>query len=257
MADKRILGKRQILTTISIGFLAISFACIGIFAYLHSEDTVTNRLAAHHPSVALAEPQWYAQGMKKAEASEPGMLIEKNPYAWNDGDIDIYVRIKMEISVTESQNKNLSDTAEGSEIGKLSAVEVRNKILCALTLNDGKTPLVTSIDNDGNIAINHSMFNCESAEQCDYAVEKVDDFTYYFYFVKNAVTDNLDSSELIILHPNENSAELFNYVNIPIYKKDYLGVFDQNYQIQLIAEAVPVESCQNNTVSEYKRVSAI
>ena len=37
----------------------------------------------------------------------------------------------------------------------------------------------------------------------------------------------------------------------------FLGVFDQNYQIQLIAEAVPVESCQNNTVSEYKRVSAI
>lgn len=224
-------------------------------AYFVSSDAVTNRLNAQHPSVELLEPKWYSDGMNLANASEPGMLIDKNPYARNNGKIDIYVRIKMKISVSQSQNKNLSENAENPEIRKLSALEVRNRILKSLVLNDKKTLLVNSIDENGNIIINHSLFQCDITPFCDYAVEKAedDDFTYYFYFVKQSL-NSIDNSELIVLHPDECSAELFNYVDIPIYKKDYLGVFDQNYEITLIAEAVPTASCETNTVAEYKRV---
>ena len=260
-------NRQQRLTALALLIIVNVLLTTGVFAYFHSSDFVTNRITAEQTppeqplpdertSVILKEPQWYEKGMEKASAFEPGMTIEKNPYAYNDGESDIYVRIKMTISVEESQNENLNAvTANDSEIRKLSATEVRDRILKSLMLSDGKTPLVATIDSDGEIEINHSLFSSETAVPCDYAVEKESDFTYYFYFVNQAQTA-VDTSEMIVLHPEESSAELFCYVDIPVYKKDYLGVFDQGYEITLIAEAVPVKSCNGNTVAEYKRVFA-
>jgi len=262
-------NRQQRLTALALLIIVNVLLTAGVFAYFHSSDFVTNRITAEQTppeqplpdertSVILKEPQWYEKGMEKASAFEPGMTIEKNPYAYNDGESDIYVRIKMTISVEASQNVNLSDeNVNNPEIKKLSQTEVRDKILKSLMLSDGKTPLVASVDAGGNIEINHSLFSSKTAVPCDYAVEKDsnDNFTYYFYFVKQA-QPAIDTNEMIVLHPNESSAELFNYVDIPIYKKDYLGVFDQEYQITLIAEAVPVKSCNENTVAEYKRVFA-
>ncbi len=227
-------------------------------AYFVSSDTVTNRLNAQHPSVELLEPKWYSDGMNLANASEPGMLIDKNPYARNNGKIDIYVRIKMQLSVIRSQNQNLASPAtpeNPNEIYQLSAEQVRDRILQAIRMKDHSTPLITDIKSNSEIEICHNMFQCDMTDICDYAVEKSEEEnTYYFYFVKRALS-SVEDSELIVLHPDECSAELFNYIDIPILKKEYLGVFDQDYQIILTAEAVPVESCNNNTIAEFKRLA--
>jgi len=109
-------NRRQKLTSIASLIIVNVLVAAGVFAYFSSSDAVTNRLSAEHPSVALEEPQWYTKGIRKAEASEPGMTIEKDPYAWNDDDIPIYVRIRMDVSVNTTGKHDLADSLSEGEV---------------------------------------------------------------------------------------------------------------------------------------------
>ena len=56
-----------------------------------------------------------------------------------------------------------------------------------------------------------------------------------------------------IVKPKESTKELFDHIDIPIYKKDYLGVFDQPYDIILEAEGIPAANYPDGlTVDEAK-----
>ena len=92
-------NKRQMLTATALVFIVYVLLLAGIFSYYHSEDTVTNKYIAKNTSVKLLEPEWDTVGQNKAKASEPGMIIPKNPYARNEGQNNLYIRLKMTLSL--------------------------------------------------------------------------------------------------------------------------------------------------------------
>jgi hypothetical protein len=55
-----------------------------------------------------------------------------------------------------------------------------------------------------------------------------------------------------IVKPQEETAELFDQLEIPVLKKDYLGVFDQSYIINIEAQAVTVNPAESSAVSVQK-----
>ena len=96
---------------------------------------------------------------------------------------------------------------------------------------------------------NHPDFHMEAQE-----AETLNDGTvrqvFYFYYI--AGEKNGDSSSMRLVMPEEATSKLFDQLVIPVYKKDYLGVFDQKFDIFIEAQAVPVEGGENNTISEQK-----
>ena len=88
-------GKRQKLTILFALFIFNILLLSGIFAYFQSKDEVTNRYHAKNAVVRLLEPDWDSVGQNLAKASEPGMTIPKNPYAKNEGQNDLYIRLKI------------------------------------------------------------------------------------------------------------------------------------------------------------------
>jgi hypothetical protein len=73
---------------------------------------------------------------------------------------------------------------------------------------------------------------------------------FYFYYVNKP--KNGENSEMRIVKPQEETAELFDQLEIPVLKKDYLGVFDQNYIINIEAQAVTVNPAESSAVSVQK-----
>jgi hypothetical protein len=71
------------------------------------------------------------------------------------------------------------------------------------------------------------------------AVVENEKTVYYFYYTG----ENSDTMKLV--KPQESTKELFNHIDIPVYKKDYFGVFDQPYNITLEAEGVPASNYPN------------
>ena len=71
---------------------------------------------------------------------------------------------------------------------------------------------------------------------------------YYFYF-----THGNSAQEMERVLPQQGTTDLFDHIEIPIYKKDYFGVFDQEYNIILEAEGIPAANYPNGlTVGEAK-----
>ena len=213
----------------------------GIFSYFHSEDVATNRLRSASGSVTVHEPKWDSEGQYMARASEPGMKIPKDPYGVNDGQVDLYIRLKMTVSLdpfktdgkTETYKSEYNDNT-GTEIindtNKAAENSKRrmNGVLSAIkTSSDGN---LFSWDGTGNIidCLNDN-FVMKTAEESGKTV-------YYFYY-----TGGDTDKKMCAVKPGEATAELFHQIDIPIYKKDYLGVFDQEYSITIQAEGIPVD----------------
>ena len=224
-------NKRQMITAAAACFIVYVLLLSGIFSYFHSEDTVTNRLDAKNGSVLIQEPQWDSIGQYKARASEPGMKIEKDPSGYNNGQVDLYIRLKMTIDASSYTAKN--DTYEASfpnnEANRFAA------ILDAIKLKNGDPFL-----NPVKTATNNTGFIMDTATESGKTV-------YYFYFTG----ENADTMKIV--KPKEPTDDLFDHIDIPFYKKDYFGVFDQKYDIILEAEGVPASSYPNGlTVDEAK-----
>ena len=88
-------NKRQKLTILAVGFIVYVLALSGIFSYFHGSDAVTNRISAAQGSVTIQEPNWDSTGQYKAQVSEPGMKIEKDPSGYNNGQVNLYIWLKM------------------------------------------------------------------------------------------------------------------------------------------------------------------
>ena len=73
---------------------------------------------------------------------------------------------------------------------------------------------------------------------------------FYFYYVNG--TDNGENSEMRVVESQNTTTELFNQLQLPILKKDYLGVFDQNYNIAIEAQAVTLNPSESPAVSVQK-----
>ncbi|MBR4628600.1 MAG: hypothetical protein IKO47_13075 [Ruminococcus sp.] len=213
-------NKRQKLTLIAALIAVCVCMLTGIFSYFHSQDVVTNRLTAPNGAVGIQEPLWDNKGQYKAKASEPGMTIEKNPSGVNTGQVDVYIRLVMTIDASTFNSKN--DTYDASY--QYSEAERVNRILDHIKLANGDAFL-----NAMRTSTNNANFIMD--KKTDAGTEKT---TYYFYYIGDDAEQKMK-----VVKPGEKTADLFDHIDIPIYKKDYFGVFDQPYDIILTAEGVP------------------
>ena len=211
-------------------------------AYFTSSDAVTNRMTAVHGSVIIQEPLWDSTGQFMAQKSEPGMEIPKNPSGLNDGQIDLYVRLKMTIELGKySGNLSGNDTADGY-VG-IPTNAKRLKAIVEAIKNENNEQFLT-LDTTGTVSkwkitsCNNSKF---IAEETNYGGDSA--LIFYFYYTNG-------SENMCIVKPEESTAELFHHLDIPIYKKDYLGVFDQQYRITLQAEGIPVREDEPLTAAD-------
>ena len=227
-------NKRQMITVGAALFIVYVLLLSGIFSYFHSEDTVTNRLDAKNGAVTIQEPEWDKMGRYKAKASEPGMKIEKDPSGYNNGQIDLFIRLKMTIDASSYTKKN--DTYDESY--HYSESYRINEILDQIKLANNNSFL-----NAERTATANTNFIMDTAEENEKTV-------YYFYYTG----ENADTMKIV--KPKESTKELFDYIDIPIYKKDYLGVFDQPYDIILEAEGIPAANYPNGLTVEEAKTNA-
>lgn len=245
-------NKRQKLTLLSALFVLYALEFVGVFSYFRGSDVVTNRFNAKHGSVTIQEPLWNGTGESMARDSEPGMHIPKNPSGVNNGQMNLYIRIKMTIKLEKySGNLTGSDQNDG-DVGIPSDEKRLKSIVNAIRLDNGENFI--TLNTNGNIKdwtiekCNNKNFTYDPDNMSD----TNDELVFYFYYTAGDTNGN--DSVMRMVYPESATAELFQYVEIPIYKKDYLGVFDQKYYIVLQAEGIPAKSFKNApTIDEYKK----
>ena len=212
-------NRRQFLTVISVIIVLYVFAGAGIFSYFHSSDVVSNRFAGKSGSVTIYEPLWNTKGEAMAKKCEPGMLIPKNPFGTNNGGKNIYVRLKMTVELEKYEGELQGTDTDDGEIGIPSDEKRLSAIINSIRLKDKTTPyFLFDVKIKRGLKNNYSDGNT---------------LVFYFYY-----TGGDPDNKMKLLKPGESTEELFGFLDIPVYKKDYLGVFDQKYSITLKAEAI-------------------
>lgn len=245
-------NKRQKLTLLSALFVLYALEFAGVFSYFNGSDVVTNRFNAKHGSVTIQEPLWNSNGESMAKASEPGMHIPKNPSGVNNGQINLYIRIKMTVKLEQySGNLTGTDQSEG-DVGIPSDEKRLKSIVNAIKLDNGENFI--TLNTEGNIK-DWKIEKCNNANftyETDNKSDEHNELAFCFYYTAGDTNGN--DSVMHTVYPENTTAELFQYLEIPIYKKDYLGVFDQKYYILLQAEGIPAQSFKNApTIEEYKK----
>lgn len=247
-ANKILNGrKRQLITALAAFFIVYVLLVSGIFSYFHSKDSVTNRLNAKSGSVTIREPSWDSSGQFMAKASEPGMKIDKDPSGYNNGQVDLYIRLKMTIELSELSDAEKADKTtayrekyltDDNRIRRLQSIAEHIRL-------ENDEQLLTLEDTD-NAVSEWKIASCGSKsfkfEQENKSADN-DKLEFYFYYTGENSEGTGPNDTMAAVSPDTATDELFDHIDIPIYKKDYLGVFDQPYNITLEAEGVPVSSC--------------
>ena len=248
-------NKRQMITAVAGCFIVYVLLLSGIFSYFHSEDVVTNRLDAKSGSVTIQEPAWDSKGQYKARASEPGMKIEKDPSGYNNGQVDLYIRLKMTIELSDLSNDELAKKTQTYKDNYYTDTNKRRRLKAIAEKlhleNDSQFLFLGNTEEDVS---KWKIADCQNAyfqfEEANQSSED-DKLVFYFDYTKGDKKDGKDMMHIV--KPKESTAELFNHTDIPIYKKDYLGVFDQPYDIILEAEGIPAANYPEGlTVEEAK-----
>lgn len=240
--------KLRIAGIISLSVILYAVYTAGILAYFKSSDTVTNRLDASHGSVTISEPAWDNKGKSMAKTSEPGMKIPKDPRAYNDGEIPLYIRIKMRIRLSGTKNNNLQRMAAVVKAIMLDGDHSQNgtyqNFISINTDNDNTDMTKWTVSS-----CNNKYFLCDNINHSSTGNE----LEFWFYYTGDN-TGDVTERKMVIREPDEETAQLFQQINIPVYKLDYYGVFDQEYQILLRAEGIPSATFGDNapTMSEFK-----
>lgn len=225
--------RRQKITLLSALLIVYSVAAAGIFSYFHGSDRITNKLSAENGSLVVVENKWDITGKKMAEFLEPGMMIPKDPQAVNNTNMDLYIRLKMTVSF-DPYSGNLTsgtDTDDG-EIGVPSNKRRNRGVIGALRINNERFIADTGEELADWICNNTDFVFAEEAQDLD-----SNELVLYFYYT--AGDKNNGEDVMHIVKNGESTSRLFTSLEIPVYKHDYLGIFDQSYSIDIKAEAVP------------------
>ena len=180
---KQIQDIRQLLNSkkyIIMVFAALVFvSCIlfmsDIFSYSRSSETAGNKLTVSKGAVELLEPDWETTGQYKAQYTEPGMLIDKDPLGKNIGNVDLYIRLKMTIKVDTLENCRLENPPSYSERIDAIANELR---LNTKDANNNYLSLLYKDEND-ELKSRNSSFVLGEIVNSSNEKERV----YYFYYV--------------------------------------------------------------------------
>lgn len=229
-------NRRQVLTASALLLVYYTLVFSGIFAYFTSRDSVSNSLAARQSSVMLYEPMWDSAGREMAQHSEPGMNIPKNPYAVNDGQTDLYIRLKVTITLGDYEGSLRTSVSEEGEVARPTNQKRFSSIIDAIKLKTKDAG-----DNDIYVDLltwNDSSWSCANGKFAVYPTDTAppsgNSMELYFYY-----TNGSNDGTMFGVSPGETTEELFHRLEIPIYKADYLGVFDQDYDINIQAQALP------------------
>ena len=270
---------RRRMLVLLLSFVLYAFIISRIFAYYSSEDVVTNRISSKSIGLELYEPEWDAKGSVLASKSEPGMVIPKDPYARNTGNMDEVIRLKLEIRLDESKAKLPSGNGQRDDmlhiasdterkIAILQAILYSNDSSFVTVTNEsqavsGNSIVVTGADkNKYTVRYNSTDFLIEDASTSG------EDFDFYFYYIGNNPIGGTTGYEgfvreetvMEVVSPNEATSKLFNKLVYPIYKTDYLTVFDQGYTINVYAEGVLCHDLDARqfqyTVENFKKLAA-
>ena len=207
--------KNQIMLSLFM-LIAGLLLCVGSLAYFTSQDEVTNTVNAKMPSIALYEPKWDSEGADMAQKAVPGMEIPKDPYLYNNSEAEVYVRMKVEITV------------DGTTLNATDALY--QKIISYIYYN------YNFDEETGNL-----FYDTESGKYNN------PDFYYYggyFYYVENEV----ENKSCKALKPHEATPKLFECIELPVKKSDFDGVFDNKFTIKVIAEGVSTAVIEDPTV---------
>ena len=207
--------KSQIMLSLCM-LIAGLLLCVGSLAYFTSHDEVTNTVNAKMPSIALYEPKWESEGAKMAQKAVPGMEIPKDPYIYNNSDAEVYVRMKVEITV------------DGTTLNATDALY--QKIISYIYYN------YNFDEETGNL-----FYDTESGKYNN------PDFYYYdgyFYYASGDTTCKA-------LESHKATSKLFDCIKLPVKKTDFNnGIFDKKFTIKVIAEGVSTAVVDDPTVAE-------
>ena len=206
--------KSQIMLSLCM-LIAGLLLCVGSLAYFTSQDEVTNTVNAKMPSIALYEPKWESDGAKMAQKAVPGMVIPKDPYLYNNSEDEVYVRMKVEITV------------DGTTLNATDALY--QKIISYIYYN------YNFDEETGNL-----FYDTESGKYNN------PDFYYYdgyFYYASGDTCKALESHKA--------TSKLFDCIKLPVKKTDFNnGIFDKKFTIKVIAEGVSTAVVDDPTVAE-------
>ena len=206
--------KSQIMLSLCM-LIAGLLLCVGSLAYFTSHDEVTNTVNAKMPSIALYEPKWDSEGAKMAQKAVPGMEIPKDPYIYNNSEAEVYVRMKVEITV------------DGTTLNATDALY--QKIISYIYYN------YNFDEETGNL-----FYDTESGKYNN------PDFYYYdgyFYYASGDTCKALESHKA--------TSKLFDCIKLPVKKTDFNnGIFDKKFTIKVIAEGVSTAVVDDPTVAE-------
>lgn len=207
---EKMKSNKKSVAALSIFVFALGLLICGLsIAFFSDRDVVTNKHEAKEITIKLLEPEWKATGEKKAAKMEPGMMIEKDPYTFNDSEDDVYVRMKI---VIKAKNEN----AEYVELDKTkpSDAAIYEAIMSAIYCGAGDENDVRLIGDNG-------------ASQNENFVLAADGWFYY----KKA-------GEYTVVASGEGTKTLFDNLKLPVLKSEYNGFFDSEFQIEIVAQAV-------------------
>lgn len=222
----------------TVGLLVVVLA----IAFFTDSDEVTNKLKGSDVDIKLYEPSWNEEGMDKAAYAEPGMIIEKDPYVYNNSDESVYVRFYIKFMYAKANSTSLTNLTTNTQSNRKYFSTLMSSIYCKgdtadtmlLTRADG-----TSLAQNNNLSIiNNSICtnsNFEFSLQSNYA---------YFYYA--------NAEGCIALKSGEATEKLFDYIKIPELKDEYNGMFDTKFQIVVYAEAIPVASSDSASLADVK-----
>lgn len=207
--------KSQIMLSLCM-LIAGLLLCGGSLAYFTSQDEVTNNFNAKTPSIVLYETRWESEGAKMAQKAVPGMEIPKDPYIYNNSEAEVYVRMKVEITV------------DGTTLNATDALY--QKIISYIYYN------YNFDEETGNL-----FYDTESDKYNNPYFYYYDG---YFYYVENGSEDG----SCKVLKPHQATPKLFECIKLPIMKSEFNGVFDKIFTIKVIAEGVSTAVIEDPTV---------
>lgn len=183
-------------------------------AYFSYTDIVTNKHSAKNLKIELLEPAWYTDtGMEAAKKQVPGMTITKDPHVYNNSVAKVYVRMKLEI--LDKGGKIITDKPK---------IAAYLKSIYFIDKNDNNKKKELFVFDTSNpptpVSSQNSNFEYSSRDG------------WFYYKTKKGYTE---------LDAKSSTPNLFDEIHIPILKSEYNGIFDGNYTIKVIGQAISTE----------------
>jgi hypothetical protein len=261
-------------------------------AFFTSRDEVTNTQVSNAVEIELLEPLWDKGDFKKAQVYEPGMIIDKDPCVYVNGEADVYFRIKF--TITDANGNDLSTKDADGKLDTTRYEAILNAIYCKAgsatdsnttntsttdTTTDTSTTDITTDTNttDTTITTTDTAIDTSIAGTTDDSTEaeskseelsktdsqdtttetipakdgyqkfydsgKYQNSSFYYnesdgWFYYGTYDQDNKKINYTVLKKGEVSPTLFDYIQIPILKSDYNGLFDSGFEIKIEAQAV-------------------